>query len=142
MIVTDRRRVGRRTMAPMAIECPVYSLSPPFRPTTHPVFNAPSVCAFPTPSLLSQLTHQLRQHGRFSDVACLNFGVHVYDGGDVLSIVVDAGAHGTHVAGEGPHRHVPVRMPPPPPPLFFSLLFVLSTTVIYVQYSQLFGLNG
>eukprot|EP00903_Cladosiphon_okamuranus_P011552 g10875.t1 len=42
---------------------------------------------------------KLRQHGRFSDVACLNFGVHIYDGGDVLSIVVDAGAHGTHVAG-------------------------------------------
>ncbi|CAN0208725.1 unnamed protein product, partial [Ectocarpus fasciculatus] len=42
---------------------------------------------------------KLRQHGRFSDVACLNFGVHVYDDGDVLSIVVDAGAHGTHVAG-------------------------------------------
>ncbi|CAN0310559.1 unnamed protein product, partial [Laminaria digitata] len=42
---------------------------------------------------------QLRQHGRFSDVACLNFGVHVYGDGDVLSIVVDAGAHGTHVAG-------------------------------------------
>lgn len=50
---------------------------------------------------------QLRQHGRFSDVACLNFGVHVYDDGDVLSIVVDAGAHGTHVAGDAytpPHR--------------------------------------
>ncbi|CAN0381797.1 unnamed protein product, partial [Hapterophycus canaliculatus] len=42
---------------------------------------------------------QLRQHGRFSDVACLNYGVHIYDEGDVLSIVVDAGAHGTHVAG-------------------------------------------
>ena len=54
-----------------------------------------------TPLLrLSQTYQQLRQHGRFSDVACLNFGVHVYDGGDVLSIVVDAGAHGTHVAGE------------------------------------------
>lgn len=48
---------------------------------------------------------QLRQHGRFSDVACLNFGVHVYDDGDVLSIVVDAGAHGTHVAGD---VHLPV----------------------------------
>ncbi|CAN0084223.1 unnamed protein product [Scytosiphon promiscuus] len=41
----------------------------------------------------------LRQHGRFSDVACLNYGVHIYDEGGVLSIVVDAGAHGTHVAG-------------------------------------------
>lgn len=42
---------------------------------------------------------QLRQYSRFNDVACLNYGVHVYEGGDVLSIVVDAGAHGTHVAG-------------------------------------------
>ena len=32
-------------------------------------------------------------------MACLNFGVHVYGDSDVLSIVVDAGAHGTHVAG-------------------------------------------
>lgn len=42
---------------------------------------------------------QLRQYRRFGNAACLSFGVHIYDEGSVLSIVVDAGAHGTHVAG-------------------------------------------
>jgi tripeptidyl-peptidase-2 len=41
----------------------------------------------------------LRQFKRFSDLDALNFCVNVFDEGSVLSIVVDAGAHGTHVAG-------------------------------------------
>jgi tripeptidyl-peptidase-2 len=39
------------------------------------------------------------QTGRFSDVDALNYGVHIYEDGSILSIVVDAGAHGSHVAG-------------------------------------------
>jgi tripeptidyl-peptidase II len=42
-----------------------------------------------------------RQHGTFSladDDTC-NFAVQFYEQGDVLSVVVDAGMHGTHVAG-------------------------------------------
>lgn len=40
-----------------------------------------------------------RQFRRFSDVDALNFAVNIFDDGAILSIVVDAGAHGTHVAG-------------------------------------------
>lgn len=39
------------------------------------------------------------EYRRFSDVDALNYGIHIYDNGAILSIVVDAGAHGTHVAG-------------------------------------------
>jgi len=39
------------------------------------------------------------QIGRFSDIDALNYGVHIYEEGSILSIVVDAGAHGSHVAG-------------------------------------------
>lgn len=40
-----------------------------------------------------------RQFSRFSDDDCLNFSVNIYDDGNILSIVVDSGSHGTHVAG-------------------------------------------
>ena len=44
-----------------------------------------------------------RQYGTFSAEDACNFGVHVYEDSEgkpnVLSIVVDAGSHGTHVAG-------------------------------------------
>lgn len=44
-----------------------------------------------------------RQFGTFSAVDACNFGVHVYPDSagvpEVLSIIVDAGSHGTHVAG-------------------------------------------
>ena len=35
----------------------------------------------------------------FDTVSLLNFGVNIYEDGDVLSIVADCGSHGTHVAG-------------------------------------------
>ena len=35
----------------------------------------------------------------FDEVSLLNFGVNIYEGGKVLSIVADAHPHGTHVAG-------------------------------------------
>jgi tripeptidyl-peptidase-2 len=40
-----------------------------------------------------------REYRRFSDLDALNFAVNIFDNGDILSIVVDAGAHGSHVAG-------------------------------------------
>ncbi len=40
-----------------------------------------------------------RQYATFSDESLLNYAMNVYDDGDTLSIVVDTGAHGTHVAG-------------------------------------------
>ena len=40
-----------------------------------------------------------REFTRFDDVSLLNFGVNIYEDGDVLSIVADAHPHGTHVAG-------------------------------------------
>ena len=41
-----------------------------------------------------------RQYSTFSiDDAVLNFACNIYDNGNVLSIVNDAGAHGTHVSG-------------------------------------------
>lgn len=38
------------------------------------------------------------KYGTFGD-SLLNFGVNIYDGGNLLSIVVDSSPHGTHVAG-------------------------------------------
>ena len=40
-----------------------------------------------------------RRHGTFSAEDACNFAVNIYDDGATLSIVVDAGSHGTHVAG-------------------------------------------
>ncbi|RMZ56485.1 hypothetical protein APUTEX25_001332, partial [Auxenochlorella protothecoides] len=40
-----------------------------------------------------------RQYTAFSPSDACNFAVNIYDGGNILSIVVDAGSHGTHVAG-------------------------------------------
>ena len=40
-----------------------------------------------------------QQFRRFSAVDNFNFGVNIFDDGTILSIVVDAGAHGSHVAG-------------------------------------------
>lgn len=40
-----------------------------------------------------------RQWATFSPQDSCNFAVNIYNDGDILSIVVDAGAHGTHVAG-------------------------------------------
>ncbi|MAG93163.1 MAG: hypothetical protein CMJ48_05375 [Planctomycetaceae bacterium] len=40
-----------------------------------------------------------RQYGTFGFDSLLNFGVNIFDDGTRLSIVVDCGSHGTHVAG-------------------------------------------
>ena len=40
-----------------------------------------------------------REYAQFDKVSLLNFGVNIYEGGKVLSIVADAHPHGTHVAG-------------------------------------------
>ena len=40
-----------------------------------------------------------RQFSRFSDIDALTYCINIFDNGDILSIVVDCGAHGTHVAG-------------------------------------------
>ncbi|OQR99082.1 tripeptidyl-peptidase [Achlya hypogyna] len=40
-----------------------------------------------------------QEYGSFSDASQLHYAFNVYEDGDVLSIVCDAGSHGTHVAG-------------------------------------------
>lgn len=47
------------------------------------------------------LTNYKTEHkyGTFSSLDGCNFVCNVYEEGDVLSIVVDSGSHGTHVAG-------------------------------------------
>jgi len=39
------------------------------------------------------------QYGMFSNVDMCNYAVNIYNGGKVASLVVDAGAHGSHVGG-------------------------------------------
>ncbi|EPZ30926.1 subtilisin-like protein [Rozella allomycis CSF55] len=39
------------------------------------------------------------EYGTFSKDDCLNYSIKFYDNGNVLSIVTNAGSHGTHVAG-------------------------------------------
>ena len=43
-------------------------------------------------------THMLR-YGTFPDPYATNYAINIYEDGNVTSIVVDSGAHGTHVAG-------------------------------------------
>ncbi len=40
-----------------------------------------------------------QQFGTFGEESLMNFGVHVYEDGKILSLVTDSGTHGTHVAG-------------------------------------------
>eukprot|EP00966_Prymnesium_polylepis_P019213 442813-Prymnesium_polylepis.1 len=40
-----------------------------------------------------------QQVGELGFGSALSYCVQVYDGGDLLSVVTDAGSHGTHVAG-------------------------------------------
>ncbi len=40
-----------------------------------------------------------REFCRISEIDAMNFAVNILNDGSILSIVVDAGAHGTHVAG-------------------------------------------
>lgn len=40
-----------------------------------------------------------RQYATFSDEDLMNYAVNIYNDGKLLSIVVDSGSHGTHVAG-------------------------------------------
>ena len=40
-----------------------------------------------------------RQFSRLSDTDAMNYCLNIFDDGRILSIVVDAGAHGSHVAG-------------------------------------------
>ena len=40
-----------------------------------------------------------RQYATFDDVSLLNFAANIYDEGKTLSLVIDSGSHGTHVAG-------------------------------------------
>uniref|UniRef100_A0A7S1YW11 Tripeptidyl-peptidase II n=1 Tax=Ditylum brightwellii TaxID=49249 RepID=A0A7S1YW11_9STRA len=47
------------------------------------------------------------QYGTFSSVDMLNYAIHIYDDSKVLSIVCDAGAHGSHVAGIASACHHP-----------------------------------
>ena len=48
-----------------------------------------------------------RQYMRFSEVDSLTYAVNIFDEGSIVSIVTDAGAHGTHVAGIVAAYHPP-----------------------------------
>ncbi len=50
-----------------------------------------------------------RQFATLSPGTALNYCLNVYDNGDLVSVVCDAGSHGTHVAGiiAGYNEHAP-----------------------------------
>jgi hypothetical protein len=59
---------------------------------------APSATRAPRASPLSPPSPRLeRQWGTFSALDCCNYALNTYDNGATLSVVVDSGAHGTHV---------------------------------------------
>jgi tripeptidyl-peptidase-2 len=47
---------------------------------------------------MSEYRHA-HEYARFSELDALNYCVNIFDNGSTLSIVVDAGSHGSHVAG-------------------------------------------
>lgn len=66
---------------------------------THSVHASPSTCysGYPFPSLFC--TWPAANPRAFSELDSCNYAFQMYDNGKVLSVVVDAGSHGTHVAG-------------------------------------------
>lgn len=82
------------------------SAATPNKPQNVALITPSSDHAFPSESardqnetLSANLNRLEHQYSTFSEVDCCNYVSNVYDDGAILSIVVDAGAHGTHVAG-------------------------------------------
>ena len=69
---------------------------------THTHTGTPHIShTHPTPAGTPHFPHAPHSHrySTFSFLDSCNFALNIYDEGSTLSIVVDAGAHGTHVAG-------------------------------------------